>query len=105
MERFRDKVAVVTGAAQGIGFAAARRLGLEGARIVVVDRAAQPAQAAVDALGREGVDAVRFDADLAAFDDAHAAMRFAADTFGRVDVLVNNVGGTVRKKPFWHYTE
>lgn len=102
--RFTGKVAVVTGAAQGIGFETAKRLGLEGARVVVADVAAGPAEEAVAVLQGEGVEAVAAIADLACPEGAGAAMAVATDRFGRLDVLVNNVGGTIWAKPFWHYS-
>ncbi|RLA51995.1 MAG: 1,6-dihydroxycyclohexa-2,4-diene-1-carboxylate dehydrogenase [Gammaproteobacteria bacterium] len=103
--RFESKVAVVTGAAQGIGFATALRLGLEGASVVVVDRAEGPASDAVAALKARNIPAVSACADLGNYEGAERAMESAVAEFGGIDVLVNNVGGTVWKKPFWFYTE
>jgi len=103
--RFAGKVAVVTGAAQGIGFESAMRLGREGASVVIADLATGPAEEAVAALQAEGVAAVAAIGDLGAFEGASAAMAMAVDRFGRLDVLVNNVGGTIWAKPFWHYSE
>jgi len=103
--RFSGKVAVVTGAAQGIGFATASRLGREGARIVVADNAADAAQEAVQALAAMGVTAIAAVTDLSSCAGAEAAMSAAAQAFGAIHVLVNNVGGTIWKKPFWHYAE
>ena len=103
--RFEGKVAVVTGAAQGIGFEAALRLGREGACVVVADLAAGPAAEAVAAIEAQGARAVAAVGDLGTLEGAHAAMAAAVDAFGRLDVLVNNVGGTIWAKPFWHYSE
>lgn len=103
--RFAGKAAVVTGAAQGIGFEAALRLAREGASIVVADIAAGPAAEAVAAIEAEGGRAVAAVGDLGTLDGAEAAMALAVGNFGRLDVLVNNVGGTIWAKPWWHYSE
>lgn len=103
--RFAGKVALVTGAAQGIGLAAAFRLGSEGAAVVVADIAEGSACDAVVALTAQGVRAVTAVGDLGTLAGAEAAMAVATDNFGRLDVLVNNVGGTIWAKPFWHYTQ
>lgn len=103
--RFAGKVAVVTGGAQGIGYETAKRLGQEGARVVIADVAAGPAEEAVAALQELGVEAAAATGDLSTPEGAKAAMALAAERFGGLDVLVNNVGGTIWAKPFWHYTE
>lgn len=103
--RFAGKVAVVTGAAQGIGFEAALRLGREGACVVVADIAEGPAEDAVAAIAAQGARAVAAIGDLGTMEGASAAMAAAVEAFGRLDVLVNNVGGTIWAKPFWHYSE
>lgn len=105
LARFTGQVAVITGAAQGIGFACARRLGGEGARIVVGDLAAGPAAEAAAALDAEGIEAVAVSEDVSRLAGAERLMAAAVAAFGTVDVLVNNVGGTIWTKPFWHYTE
>ena len=103
--RFESKVAVVTGAAQGIGFAVAQRLGLEGAKVVIVDRAKGPAEEAVLDLSSQGIQATSICADLSNYTGAKHAMDSAVAEYGGIDVLVNNVGGTIWKKPFWFYSE
>lgn len=103
--RFESKVAVVTGAAQGIGFAVAQRLGSEGAKVMIVDRAEGPAKEAVLTLSSQGIQAAFVCADLSNYTGAKHAMDSAVAKFGRIDVLVNNVGGTIWKKPFWFYSE
>ncbi len=103
--RLKDKVCVVTGAGQGIGRATARRLGEEGGRIVVADRIAEAAERTATELREHGVPAVEAVVDVGTFAGAESLMRQAVDAFGRIDVLVNNVGGTIWMKPYHLYTE
>ena len=94
--RFDNKVALVTGAAQGIGRRVCERLLDEGAQVIAVDRSEL-----VFELQGEGVLALT--ADLEQYADCVRVMAAAVDTFGRLDVLVNNVGGTIWAKPYEHY--
>ena len=93
-QRFQDKVALVTGAAQGIGRRVAERLAEEGARVVAVDRSE---------LVHELQGALTLTADLERFEDCHRVAVAAVESFGRLDILVNNVGGTIWAKPYEHY--
>ncbi len=102
--RLKDRVCVVTGAGQGIGRATAQRLGQEGGRIVVADRVDASATRTVAELRDHGVEAVKVLVDLTTFAGAQQLMAAAKRAFGRVDVLVNNVGGTIWIKPFHLYT-
>jgi dihydroxycyclohexadiene carboxylate dehydrogenase len=103
--RLKDKVCVVTGAGQGIGRATARRLGEEGGKIIVADRVDATATEAEAELRDHGVDAMKVLADLSTFVGAQELMTQTKDTYGRIDVLVNNVGGTIWIKPYHLYTE
>lgn len=97
--RFAGKVMMVTGAAQGIGAGVACRAAAEGAQLVLVDRAdfvTEIEAQIADAGGR--VISVR--TNLETYDGASEAMRAAVDAFGRIDVLINNVGGAIRMRPF-----
>ena len=89
-----DKVAVVTGASRGIGRCIALALAAQGADLVVAARSLPPLQqlvAEIEALGRKAI-AVR--ADAAVTVDAQKLIAAAAETFGRVDILINNAGIT-----------
>ena len=105
LQRFTNKIAVVTGGAQGIGRATAERLGREGGAIFIVDRAAEAAHATAKALKAEGLDVEVEVADLSTWAGASTAFDAIIRKAGRIDVLVNNVGGTIWIKPFLEYTE
>jgi dihydroxycyclohexadiene carboxylate dehydrogenase len=99
--RFAGKAALVTGAAQGIGREVALRLAREGASVAMVDRSDLVEEVRRDA----GGDAVAITADLEGFAGATEAVARARAAFGRIDILVNNVGGTIWAKPFADYEE
>ncbi|MCE4058347.1 1,6-dihydroxycyclohexa-2,4-diene-1-carboxylate dehydrogenase [Pseudomonas sp. Au-Pse12] len=101
MKRFHNQVALVTGAAQGIGRRVAERLAEEGARVVLVDRSELVFELAAELSPRYPVLALT--ADLEQYSECSRIMVAAVGHFGRLDVLVNNVGGTIWAKPFEHY--
>ncbi|KAK43468.1 1,6-dihydroxycyclohexa-2,4-diene-1-carboxylate dehydrogenase [Caballeronia jiangsuensis] len=95
--RFEGKVMVVTGAAQGIGRGVALRAAAEGAKVLFVDRADFVSEVAAEATG---ADTAGFVADLETYEGAASAIDFAVQKFGRIDILVNGVGGAIRMRPF-----
>ena len=103
-DRFSDKVVVVTGAAQGIGRGVALRVAAEGGSVLAVDRS-ELVHEVVAEIEAGGGTAVAFQADLETFAGAQAVMAQALARFGRIDVLINNVGGTIWAKPYEHYEE
>jgi NAD(P)-dependent dehydrogenase (short-subunit alcohol dehydrogenase family) len=103
--RLKNKVCVITGAGQGIGRAAARRLGEEGGKIVVADRIDAGGSAAVAELRESGAEATKVLVDVSTFAAAQDLMRATLAAYGRIDVLVNNVGGTIWIKPYHLYTD
>jgi dihydroxycyclohexadiene carboxylate dehydrogenase len=100
-DRFAGKVAVVTGAAQGIGRDVALRLAREGGEVALVDRSPLVAEVAAEA----GARAIAINADLETFAGATSAVEQAVAHFGRVDILINNVGGTIWAKPYAEYED
>ncbi|MBN9670536.1 benzoate diol dehydrogenase BenD [Roseibium aggregatum] len=100
--RFDEKVMVVTGAAQGIGRCVAECAAAEGALVLIVDRS--PARKdVVKAIRAAGGTAEAISTNLETWNGCEKAMQKAIDLWGRIDVLVNNVGGTIWAKPYEHY--
>ncbi len=100
--RFSNKVMVVTGAAQGIGKRVAELAGAEGARLVLVD-ISDHVQGVAAELRDRGVEVLALQADLETWDGAETVMARAHEQYGRLDILINNVGGTIWAQPFEHY--
>jgi dihydroxycyclohexadiene carboxylate dehydrogenase len=103
--RLTGKVCIVTGAGQGIGRATAKRLAAEGGRIVVAERVEAAADETVSQLRAHGAEAIRVLADVGKLDEARRLMRETSERMGRIDVLVNVVGGTIWWQPFHLYSE
>ncbi|KAA8612302.1 SDR family NAD(P)-dependent oxidoreductase [Salipiger aestuarii] len=91
MQRFTGKTVVITGASSGIGAAAARRFGREGANVVLVSRT----QEKLEKVARDIASARVVAADLSTREGVAKASEEARVAFGRVDVLVNNAGTAV----------
>ena len=86
------KVVIVTGAAQGIGEAAARLFASEGAAVMVVDKDVSAAEAVVKEIRQRGGEATAFDADLTTEADVEAMVLSTVHAYGRVDCAFNNAG-------------
>lgn len=92
--RLHNKVCIITGAAQGIGLATARKFAAEGAVVVVTDLREDGVQAAVQACGALGATAAGFAMDTTQRAAVDAVVSEVKARFGRIDVLVNNAGIT-----------
>ncbi|WP_404194517.1 SDR family NAD(P)-dependent oxidoreductase [Streptomyces tauricus] len=90
MKRFDGYGVLITGAGQGIGEVTARRFAAEGAGVLVTDRDATRAERVADAIEAAGGTAVPYECDVADPAAVDAAVTTAVDSFGRLDVLVNN---------------
>ena len=89
MARLKDKVALVTGGASGIGEGTVRKFVEEGARCVVVDLQIERAQALVEELGDT---CLAFAADVASEEGVAGAVDFSVEKFGKLDIVFNNAG-------------
>ena len=92
----KGKVAVVTGGSRGLGFAAARSLAGEGARLAICARGADGLEAAAATLRATGAEVLTVTCDIAAADGAQTLLDAVRDRYGALDILVNNVGGNRR---------
>ncbi|WP_016745030.1 SDR family NAD(P)-dependent oxidoreductase [Rhizorhabdus wittichii] len=93
--RLKDKTAILTAAAAGIGEATAKVFAREGAELLLVDRDARKGRELVDAIRDAGGSAEFFEADLSRTNAIDEAVRLAIARWGRIDILHNNVAGTV----------
>jgi 3-oxoacyl-[acyl-carrier protein] reductase len=92
--KFSGRTAIVTGAAQGIGYATAERLAGEGANVVVVDLNAEKTKIAADRLRASGGKVLEAAADVTSAAQVGEMVDAVLKKFGAVDILVNNAGGS-----------
>jgi NAD(P)-dependent dehydrogenase (short-subunit alcohol dehydrogenase family) len=100
--RLKGKVAVVTGAARGLGAAFAVGFGKEGANVVIGD--IRDGEKTIAAVREAGGKAVYVKTDVTKQDQCDALAKAAADQFGAIDILMNNAGVLVTIKPFMEVT-
>ena len=90
--RVQDRVAIVTGAASGIGEASAIRLAEEGAKVICADLNLAGAQATANAINSSGGTALAYEIDIADSAQCDAIVAKAVESYGSIDILVNNAG-------------
>ncbi|MBI4591502.1 MAG: SDR family oxidoreductase [Candidatus Rokubacteria bacterium] len=92
--RLRDKVALITGSGAGIGRAAALRFAAEGARVVVAEVVVERGEAVAEEIAGQGGEAVFVKTEVADPASVRDAIRRVVETFGRLNILYNNAGGS-----------
>jgi NAD(P)-dependent dehydrogenase (short-subunit alcohol dehydrogenase family) len=97
MDRLTGKVAIITGAASGMGEAAAELFAREGAKVVATDVVFEPLGALVDRISAEGGDAIALRLDVASEDSWKTIVDLTIAEYGKIDILVNNAGVHVPK--------
>ncbi|UOQ86805.1 SDR family NAD(P)-dependent oxidoreductase [Gracilibacillus salinarum] len=88
----KEKVAVITGGASGIGFATAKLLAEKGAKIVVADYNKEAGEAAKQEIANSGAEAIFVDADVSNEENVKRMIDTAVEQFGQVDIIFNNAG-------------
>jgi 3-oxoacyl-[acyl-carrier protein] reductase len=92
--RLKDKTAVITGSANGIGLAAARKFVQEGCKVIMADYDESKGTAEAKTLQDQGGDAVFYQVDVANRESVNSLVEKVFQEFGRIDILVNNAGIT-----------
>lgn len=92
----KGKVAIVTGASEGIGKATAVRLAVEGARVAICARRAEPLEKVATEIRSQGGDVFAQPADMSRAADVERFIKAVAAHYGRIDILVNNAGTSIR---------
>ncbi len=104
LDRLRGRVAIVTGAGQGIGAAISWRLGLEGCRIAIAEVDREAGTYRERWLRDRGIEAVFIETDVSSEESVRSMVEETYRTYGRIDILVNNAGIGIKPKPIFQQT-
>lgn len=96
MDYFKDRVALVTGGSRGVGYATAEALARRGAKVVITARGAERLEESRVKLAGTGAEVVAATGDVGEWDDAVSMVGAAIEAFGRLDIVVNNAGVSMR---------
>ncbi|MEQ8555039.1 MAG: SDR family NAD(P)-dependent oxidoreductase [Cyclobacteriaceae bacterium] len=99
-----NKIAIVTGATGGIGFAVAKRLGKDGYTVILNGIEDEVGRQRVEELAKDGIKAVYYGFDVTKEDEVTANIKAIGEKYGRIDVLVNNAGGLGGRSRFEEMT-
>ena len=94
MNRLQNRVAIVTGGANGIGKVTAQRFAAEGARVMIWDLDKERGEAAAEEINASGGEAAFRTVNTSKFEEVEKGARTVADRWGRIDILINNAGIT-----------
>lgn len=92
----KDKVVIITGGSSGIGKALAAEFGRHGSRVLITGRDGDTLNQAVAELHQQGIDVVGFRADVSREEDNRLMAEEAIKQFGKIDILINNAGISMR---------
>lgn len=98
--KLKDKVAIVTGGASGIGFAIAAKFASEGTKVVIIDIVRDKAEEAAKKIRESGGEVIAFQGDVTSRERIKEIVSEVIKKYGKIDILVNNVG-IYRGKSFW----
>lgn len=106
--RFQNQVAIISGAASGMGLLAARNLSEEGAKVVLTDINLEAVETAADEICRNGGEAIGLQVDVRSYDEVEKAVNTAVEKYQSVDIMLNFAGGAEsrvfkRTEPFYEF--
>jgi NAD(P)-dependent dehydrogenase (short-subunit alcohol dehydrogenase family) len=104
MKRLDEKIAIITGSAEGIGFAIARKMAIEGATVILSDIQERKGEMAAQTLRDSGYSAEFRNCDVAKYSDVSLLINTTVEQFGRVDILVNNAAISIGGMPIHEMT-